>query len=84
MIMIVIELRKASRKERKETQRGARRARLGKILWNPVGVRYLLPIPTQRALRDTGLWSLTPSALILGTQVNWSLTLSALEPGFPY
>ena len=24
---------------------------------NPVGVRYLFPIPTQRALCDTGLWS---------------------------
>ena len=26
-------------------------------MWNPVGVRYLLPIPTQCALCDTGLWS---------------------------
>ena len=26
-------------------------------VWNPVGVRYFLPIPTQCALCDTGLWS---------------------------
>ena len=32
-------------------------------LWNPVGVRNFLPIPAQRALRDTGLWSSTPLAL---------------------
>ena len=26
-------------------------------MWNPAGVLYFLPIPTQCALCDTGLWS---------------------------
>jgi len=31
-------------------------------LWNPVGVRTVIAIATQRALRDAGLWNVTPSA----------------------
>ncbi len=31
-------------------------------LWNPFGVQKELAFPTQRALRDAGLWDSTPSA----------------------
>ncbi len=34
-------------------------------MWNPVGVRYFLPIPTQCAQCDTGLWSGTALQFIL-------------------
>ncbi len=47
--------------EGRKEARGARA--LGENLWNPVGVRQYGGSVTQRALRDTGLWSLTPLAL---------------------
>ena len=48
-----------------------------RLSWNPVGILYLLPILTQHALRDTGLWSGTALQFIPARSV------SIAEGAFP-